>query len=92
MNNRLTIEVDRELLKQTTVDDEYLFRELARKMVTDMPINELKKLIRFNITNPFSDESEDIIRNPRQPRWKRNQLMFLQQKNVLLYEAECDLP
>ena len=50
MLNRVEVKVTPELLANTVVNDEYLFRELARKMVTEMPADELNKLMKFTKT------------------------------------------
>ena len=45
MKNICEVKVTPELLNNTKVNDEYLFRDLARKMVSEMPLEELHKLI-----------------------------------------------
>jgi hypothetical protein len=91
MKNRTEIKVTQELLKQTSITDEHLYRDLARKMVSDMPIDELHKLIKFKKTDPFSPESISIIHNYSLPEHERIKICLLREQNLLLYEAQCDL-
>jgi len=91
MKNRVEVKVTPELLKQTQVNDEYLFRDLARKMVSDMPIEELHKLIKLTKTDPFSKDSFRVLHDYSIPEHERMRIQLLKEENLLLYEAECNL-
>jgi len=88
MLNISKIEVTPELLKNSFINEEYIFRELARAMVAKMPIKDLVKLIKFKITNPNSDEIKDKINNYKTPDFEREFYRSLQHKQVILFEAE----
>lgn len=52
MKNRLEVKIRPELLKDTQIDDEYLYRDLAMRMVKEMPIDELHKLMSLSKVDP----------------------------------------
>ena len=73
-------------------NDERLFRDLAVEMVRDMPMEELHKLIRLTKIGPYSEESENKFFDHMQPDGVKEHLILLKKKNIVLYEAVCDLP
>ena len=91
MLNRVEVKVTPELLANTPVNDEYLFRELARKMVTEMPADELNKLMEFTKTDPRTREFRDKINDYKTPEHERHRLMMLERHQLILYEAEVSL-
>lgn len=91
MKNRCEVKVTPELLNNTQVNDEYLFRDLARKMVSEMPLEELHKLINLTKIDPNSDESEKVLRESMD-RFKIEQIHQLRSERVILYSAKVDLP
>jgi hypothetical protein len=46
------VRIPKEAFIDTTINDEFIYRELARKMVSDMPIYNLMKLIEFTKIDP----------------------------------------
>lgn len=91
MKNICEVKVTPELLNNTKVNDEYLFRNLARKMVSEMPLEELHKLIDLAKIDPNSDESEKVLRESMD-RFKIEQIHQLRSERVILYSAKVDLP
>ena len=91
MINKVELKVTPELLANTAVNDEYLFRELAHKMVTEMPAYELNKLMKFTKTDPNTSEVRAKINDYRTPDHERHRLMMLERQQVILYEAEVSL-
>ena len=87
MKNRSEIKVTPELLNSTKVNDEYLFRDLASRMVSGMPLEELHKLINFTKIDPNSEESLNVLRNSTD-RLKIDQIRQLRHERVILYCAE----
>lgn len=47
MKNICEVKVTPELLNNTKVNDEYLFRDLARKMVSEMPLKIIYRKVYF---------------------------------------------
>ena len=92
MKNRVQFKTRPELLKDTGIDDEYLFRDLAMRMVKEMPIDELHKLMEFSKTDPNSEHSKRVLWDEDYPDWQKRQVYQLRNEDVILYEAECDLP
>ena len=91
MKNRCEVIVKPELLNNTQVNDECLFRDLARKLVSEMPLDELHKLINLTKIDPNSDESKKVLRNSMD-RFKIGQIHQLRNEGVILYCAKVDLP
>lgn len=92
MKNRTEANIPLAVINPNYLDDDCVFRELARKMVTDMPITELHKLIKLSKTDPTSDHSKKVLWDEDYPQWQKEQIQSLKIDRVILYEAECDLP
>ena len=91
MRNKIEVKVAPELLNNAQVSDEYLFRDLARRMVSEMPLDELHKLINLTKIDPNSDESEKVLCESMD-RFKIEQIHQLRNEIVILYSAKVDLP
>ena len=91
MLNKVEVRVTPEFIEYTAVNDEYVFRELARKMVSEMPADELKKLIKFTKTDPNTQESMEKINDPLTAEHERHRLRMLKRQQIILYEAEVYL-
>ena len=91
MKNRCEVKVTAELINKTKVNDEYIFRDLARKMVSEMPLDELHKLINFTKIDLNSVESEKVLRNSMDSL-SFEQILQLRKERVILYCSEVDLP
>ena len=83
MKNTIEVKVNPEMFEHTSMTEEMLFRELARKMVTEMPIDDLKKLIKFEVIDPFSNESKFML--------YPDEIVFMREQNIVKYKAECNL-
>ena len=57
MKNKLEVKLARRTLKETPINDEYMYRDLARRMVNEMPIDELHKLIKLTKIDPLSNDA-----------------------------------
>jgi hypothetical protein len=90
MKNRCEVNVIPEVLNNTLINDEYLFRNLARKMVSEMPLAELHKLINLTKIDPNSNESDKVLRESMD-RFRIEQIHQLRSEGVMLYCAEVDL-
>jgi hypothetical protein len=91
MLNIVKIKVTPELLANTEINDEHLFRELARKMVNEMPVTELNKLMKFTKTDPNSKKVKDKINDYKISEKERRRLKMLKREQLILYEAEVSL-
>ena len=96
MKTSCRIEVPIQLLVRSDfneqLNDERFFRDLAVEMVRGMPMEELHKLIRLTKIDPYSEESENKFFDHMQPDCVKEHLILLKKKNIVLYEAVCDLP
>lgn len=91
MIHKAKTKVTHELLAHSPINDEFLFRELAHKLVKDMPLEELKKLIFFTKTDANTPESVSKINNYLTPHDEKHLLIRLRDEQVLLYEAQINL-
>lgn len=91
MKNKIQIKVSREMLKHSQINDYYLYRELAVKMVKEMPMQELRKLIEFTKTDPNSEHSKRVLWGEDYPAWRKTLIHQLRNESAILYEAECYL-
>jgi hypothetical protein len=91
MINKFEVTVTPEVLKNTIITDEYLFRDLARKMINEMPLEELHKLIWMTKIDPHSEESKKVMRD-KIDRYKIGQIRQLIFDRKILYSAEVNLP
>lgn len=89
MRFRAEQEVSQRMLEDTDINDEYLFRELARKMVSEIPIKELHKLIKLTKTDPRSKESKEVFYGFNE--LEKDKIVNLDQRGTVLYEGECDI-
>ena len=90
MENRSEIKVTREMFNNTEINDEYLFRELAIKIVDEIPLDELHKLFKLTKIDPHSDESQKVLRDSRDI-FEIEQIMELRRQHVILYQAKLDI-
>lgn len=90
MKNRTEAKVTVEMIDRSGITDEYIFRDLARKMVSDMPMSELQKLIRLTKIDPRTKDSIDKMNNPDIPPYEKSELRMLREQGVILFKAECD--
>jgi hypothetical protein len=71
--------------------EEDLLRELAVKIIRDIPISELSRIIHFRKTDPLSKAVQDKIKDWKTSDEERLFLMSLHREMVILYEAELKL-
>jgi len=92
MKHRLQTKITSELFENSQInDEEYIFRDLARRMVTELPIDELHKLIKFTKTDPNSEHSKRVLWDLNYPSWQRRQVHQLRNEDVILYEADIEI-
>ena len=68
--------------------DEYLFRELARKLINDLSFEDLSKLIKLTKTDPFTQDGIKLMRDPTIDIREKERINLLRARGVILYEAE----
>ena len=92
MKNRLEVKIRPEHLEDIRVNEDYIYRSLAMRMIKEMPMDELRKLIEFTKTDPNSEHSKRVLWDVDYPDWQKIQIYELRNEDLILYEAECDLP
>ena len=88
MKFRCEQEVSLRIFKATNgnITDEYLFRELVRKIVSEIPIDELHKLIKLTKTDPRAKESIEVMHGFDE--LEKEKIRNLDQRGCISYEAE----
>lgn len=92
MNHKNYITVTKDLFKNSEIDEEWVYRTVAKKLIGDLPINDLKKLINFTKIDPESEEwsiNGDI--------WHclsdrdRRRIIELRQEGCIVYEGSIEI-
>lgn len=86
MGYRFEVKINPELLKNTKINDEYIYRDIARKMVSEMPLDVLHKLINLTKLDPSSEESKKVLRE-NIDRLKIERIHQLRSERVIMYEG-----
>ena len=92
MKTQLEFRLARRTLEETQINDEYMYRDLARRMVNEMPIDELHKLIKLTKIDPFSYVGESNNSRYIMDDYMRNIISNLINEDAILYKAEVNLP
>lgn len=90
MKHKSTAEITRELLAHTSIDDEYLYRQLATRLIQDLPLPELKKLMKCTKVDPNTEENLKKLNSILTPEYERIYLRRLYDRQVIAYEVEID--
>lgn len=92
MKHRAQVRVFWDSLKDTGLKDEFFYRDLAMKMVREIPINELHKLFKITKTDPGNLRSIRKMSDDNCPNWEKEKIRLLLEEKAILFEIECDLP
>jgi len=85
------VEVKKETLQKSEIKEEHLFRELAIKMVKEMPFEELTKLMEFKKIDPNSQEVVQKLLDRNTSEAEKTKLMRLRQERLFEFSANVDL-
>ena len=72
--------------------EEHIIRDLARELVTEMPLEALKTLVNYNKVDPDSKDSQEKLRNPNTPQWKVEQIHNLDIMHQIFYTTSIEVP
>jgi hypothetical protein len=78
--------VTREAYIHMTINDEYIYRELAHRIISDMPIYNLMKLIEFTKINP-----DDKDFRSKMHEYDPNEIRRLINEKLILFRASIDI-
>lgn len=84
------MQITPEELIDSSINDEYLFRQLAQKIVSQIPFDELKKVMELTKIDPNSNEIRAKINDYKTPEYERWHYIELQRRNVILYKAKTN--
>lgn len=71
--------------------DEYVIRELARKIVKDLPIDYLSKFINVVKIDPDSEESKDKLNDFFTKPHEREFINHLKDQGAIIYQSEINI-
>jgi hypothetical protein len=71
--------------------EEEIVRELVSALVNKIQFEELLKLIDYTKVDPESKESQDKLRNPFTPDWKKGQIYDLGVQNQIFYTIKLTI-
>jgi len=86
MLHKLEYKVTTDFYNQPHVTDEVIFRDLARKMVSDIPLEDLKKIIKFKKLDP--NKPEEWSMDYKTDDYQIDQLIWLERNKLILFTAE----
>ena len=72
--------------------EEAIIRDLARRMVTEIPLEALKKLMTYDKVDPDSKNSQELLRDPDTPQWKVEQICNLDMHHQIHYITSIEVP
>ena len=72
--------------------EEAIIRDLARRMVTEIPLEALKRLMTYDKVDPDSKDSQEKLRNPNTPQWKVEQIHNLDIMHQIFYTTNIEVP
>jgi len=90
MLNRTQLKINPEEVEG--LGDNYLFRRLAVKMVEEIPMKELHKLMKFTKIDPHKFDVHTKLSDKEYFDFKRVQIEMLFEEKVILFEVEVTLP
>lgn len=79
-----------QVLTETTIKEEQLFRELAFSIVKELPIDKLKQLFNLKVVYGFADDLEKAYKE-KDDR-KVEQIRILMHENSSLFTGEVYIP
>ncbi len=87
--NRIEIDRYNDLLNKYGVSgDEHFFRNLAIKIITDIPFNNLESVFHFEKIDPFSIENKELLNDELSSEYKKGAILLLQNRNIILFRAK----
>jgi len=90
MLNRAQLKINPEEFEG--LDDDYIFRLLAIKMVKEIPMKELHKLMKFSKLDPCNFDVHTKLSDKDYCDFKRVEIEMLIEEKVILFEVEVTLP
>lgn len=85
------IRVTQGMLKDAPVDDEYFQRQMAIKLIKEMPLEALSKLFKFEKFDPFSEESNNVLKDAFAPDWHKERIRHFRGMKQLEFEASITI-
>jgi len=83
--------ITQEMLKYTPVNDEYIHRQMAMKLVKDMPLEVLSKIFKFEKFDPFSEENTKVLKDPFAIDWHKERIRHFRELKQLEFEASVTI-
>lgn len=74
--------------RNSRITEEHILRELAKSLVNDIDLEELKKLINFTVLHPMAAHFQDKLLSKNTTGNEKDFLRRLQQRGIVFYKAE----
>lgn len=92
MKHQTRVSINQELFNEIDhFTDEVMYRDIARKMVNEIPIEELHKLITLSKIDPNSDKSYRLLMDSYTDPFIRGQIYRLRSQGEILFTGEVSL-
>lgn len=92
MKYKSEIKITRDFYDHVEINvDEYVIRELARKIVNDLPIDCLSKFINVVKTDPYSEDSKDKLNDVWIKPHEKEFINHLKAQGTIVYQSEINI-
>ncbi|HMT01785.1 MAG TPA: hypothetical protein PKD00_00505 [Burkholderiales bacterium] len=88
MLNKVEIKVTAEKFADKILTDQYMFRLIARKLIEEMPIEELAKVFKFTKIDPNTPENKAKLSDYNTSQAERAWLESLNSEGLILFKVE----
>lgn len=89
--HRVASRVSNQLLANTDITEEYLYRELITKLINDLPIKYLSQIFQFEKFDPFSQENSHILNDVTSNDFLKEKILYLRNEQCLEYEVSIKI-
>ena len=90
MKYKAEIKISNQVLTQQIIKDEDLFRDVAFKIIKELPINKIKQLFNLKLIKGIESELEKAYRE--NDAEKIDKIHILLEENTSLFVGEIDIP
>jgi len=91
MIHQSTSTITREMYEKMENADEIIYRDHMRRIISELPLEELKKVFKCSKINPLSKESEKQLLS-RDTSRNRELILKLRQQSLIHYKVTLTVP
>ena len=73
---------------QHKLTDEFIFRDMANKIIHEMEFSDLQKLFTMKKVDPLCSDSMDVLRDPEASEYDKNEIHRLRHIESVLFKIK----